>query len=123
MNMKKIMISVSALFFAVAFSSSAHAAACQGSWQAVDSGGCTTTGSAPSPVHTFKGSKNVKAYFGAGDGLDYTIATYHYSGNKTYGSSSFDQKIFTWAGTGKDPQGAPGDGVTDPGFGDSWTSL
>ena len=86
MNMKKIMISALAVLFAVAFSGSAYAAneVCDGAFKKVDSGGCDTKGTAPSPLYTFKGSKNVFAYYGAGDGLDYTIETYHYSGNNTY---------------------------------------
>lgn len=125
MNLKKIMISGLAVLFAMTFSGVdyANAAACTDSYQLVDSGGCTTAGSAPSPTHTFKGSKNVYAQYKAGGGLDYTIATYHFSGNKTYGSSSYDQKIFTWASKAKAPEDAPGNGTEDPGFGASWTSL
>ena len=125
MNMKRIIVSALAVMFAFAFSGSAYAAneVCDGAFKLVDSGGCDTKGTRD-PVHSFKGSKNVFAYYSAGDGLDYTIATYHFSGDKTYGSSSFDQKLFTFDGKAKVPPSAPKDGIADPDFdGAAWTSL
>ena len=124
MNMKRIMISALAVLFAVAFSGSAYAAECQDAWALVDSGGCTTKTSGRAPQLKFKGSKNVSAYYtGVDAGLGYTIATYHSSGTKTYGSSNYDQKIFTFAEKTKTPPAADADGL-DPGFvAAQWTSL
>lgn len=126
MNMKKIMISALAVLVLTAFSGAdyANAEKCTADFIAVDSGGCETGQAGKAPDHKFKGSKNVYAIYFAGGGQDYTIATYHSSGTKTYGSSSFDQKIFTFAAKAEKPPTAKGDGTSDPGFdGKQWTSL
>ena len=62
-------------------------------------------------------------------GLGYTVASYHLSGTKTFGSSSGDSKIFWIDGVGSDATGtgapttpdAPS-GTASAAFG-SWTAL
>ncbi|MGE4403819.1 MAG: hypothetical protein AB7F61_19445 [Desulfobulbus sp.] len=69
-------------------------------------------------------SNNVFLFYEAdtsGDGLGYSIATYHSSGTRTYGSSSGDANIFWIDGTGSNAPTAP-TGTASANF-TGWTAL
>lgn len=71
---------------------------------------------------TLKMSNNVLVqYDAAASGLGYSIAAYHTSGTRTFGSSSGDASIFWFDGTAEDAPTAP-TGTESADF-STWTAL
>jgi len=98
--MKKLIIIATVLIFSASFAGSAFAAAaynCTGvsAWQGIDIS-CDLGNSSKLEI---KGSKSVKLSYvpSTTGGIAYSICTYHVQGNKEFGSSSGDQKIFNRA--------------------------
>ena len=83
------------------------------------------------PSMGVKPSKNVTVTYNAstatvpsGNGaLAYSIASYHASGSKSYGSSSGDTKIFAQDGTGSTGVASPETAGASANFGSGWTAL
>jgi len=83
------------------------------------------------PSMGVKPSKNVTVTYNpstatvpSGNGaLAYSIASYHASGSKSYGSSSGDTKIFATDGTGSTGVTSPETAGASANFGSGWTAL
>lgn len=69
-------------------------------------------------------SNNVFLYYEtATGGLGYSVATYHSSGTRTYGSSSGDANIYWIDGTGSEAPTAPTGTASADFVTDGWTAL
>lgn len=130
--MKKLMIITAALVFSASFASSAFAVAaynCTGAsaWQGIDIS-CDLGNTSSLEI---KGSKSVKLSYvpSTTGGIAYSICTYHIQGNKEFGSSSGDQKIFNRAMSNstdlKDCPAAPATNTSGSTWSasDAWTAL
>ena len=124
--MKRLVISAFIMSFLAFGASSASAAAggCVGSWGTIQDG-CELAADANAGTFVIKGSKNVWAFYEDGqDGLVYRFGTYHKSGNKTYGSTSGDQKTFALPGTAQTLVALPtGFDVGGEWAASAWTAL
>lgn len=89
----------------------------------------TGTVTVGAPSMGIKPSKNVTVVYtpgadmtGTAGVISYSIAAYHASGTKTFGSSSGDTKMFMKDGTGAAAPAAPAAGVSAA-FGSGWTAM
>lgn len=89
------------------------------------------TGTVGTPSVGVKPSKNVTVIYKASTAappntpgsLGYSIGAYHASGDKSFGSSSGDTKLFWTVGTGTAPVAAPETAGASAGYGAGWTSM
>ena len=82
----------------------------------------TNTPAATNPTLVTQLSSNVQMnYDSDATGLNYTIASYHNKGSRTYGSTSNDSKIYYTATTATAPVSIPASGVS--GAFNSWIAL
>jgi hypothetical protein len=83
------------------------------------------------PSVAVKPSKNVTVTYNpstatvpsSNGALAYSIAAYHASGSKSFGSSSGDTKIFAMDGTGSTGVASPESASASADFGSGWTAL
>ena len=102
--MKRFVIFTFIVAFLAFGTSSAMAAAgpCVAKWGGIEDGCELVATPAKAGTFVLKGSKNVLAFYENGaNGITYRIGTYHSSGNKTFGSTSGDQKTFSYPATAR----------------------
>lgn len=102
--MKKLMIVAMTVLFSAFFAGSSFAAYenCDAAWAEVEVG--CTAGTAPNQL-VIKGSKSVLMQYkeSSTPGLTYSLGSYHKQGNRIFGSSSGDQKLYWIAFDGTTP--------------------